>query len=163
MHERKPLFDRLPRGTLPILREVARQILRRPVVGIVALARNSRQEILLVRRGDTGTWALPGGTLEWGEPARQSLIRELDEEAGAHVISTGRLLGVYTAPMRDLRMHGITIVVEATVADDIKGAHNPIEIFDARFFAEHALPSPMAYTFDEIINNSLQSTTPYWE
>jgi 8-oxo-dGTP diphosphatase len=138
-------------------------LLRRPVVGIAGLARRSDGHILLVRRGDTGTWGLPGGTLEWGEPAREGLRRELLEEAGATVLETGRLLGVYTAPERDTRMHGVTIVVEARVADTINGPSNPIEIHDARFFAPDALPRPLAFTGDEMIERALAGGPAYWE
>ncbi len=79
----RALFDRLPQGALPILKEVARHLLRRPVVGIAAVARRHDGHLLLVKRGDTGSWGLPGGTMEWGEPARASLVRELREEAGS--------------------------------------------------------------------------------
>jgi 8-oxo-dGTP diphosphatase len=160
---KRALLDRLPRGALPIIKEVARHLLRRPVVGVAALARRSDGAILLVKRGDTGGWGLPGGTLEWGEPAREGLRRELREEAGATLLASGRLLGVYTAPERDTRMHGVTILVEAAVADIITGPENPIEIHDARFFALAALPRPLAFTQDEMIERALAGAEPYWE
>ena len=160
---RRALFDRLPRGALPILKEVARHLLRKPVVGIVAIARRADGHILLVRRGDTGTWGLPGGTLEWGEPARAGLVRELREEAGATVLSTGRLVGVYTAPERDARMHAVTIVVEAAVAAELAGPENPIEIHDARFFAPDAIPRPLAFTADDMLKQASTEDAAYWE
>jgi 8-oxo-dGTP diphosphatase len=148
---------------LPILKEVARHLLRRPVVGIAAIARKQDGQILLVKRGDTGTWGLPGGTMEWGEPARTSLERELREEAGATVLNVGRLVGVYTSPERDDRMHGVTIVVEAQVADHLQGPENPIEIHDARFFAPHEIPHPLAFTGDDMLKHALSGAPPYWE
>jgi 8-oxo-dGTP diphosphatase len=160
---RKALFERLPSGALPILKEIMRHVLRRPVVGIAAVARRSDGQILLVKRGDTGTWALPGGTLEWGEPAAESLRRELQEEAGATVLETGRLVGVYTAPHRDARMHGVTILVEAKVADAIRGPSNAIEIHDARLFSEAQIPRPLAYTGDEMLAHALAGQSGYWE
>ncbi len=163
MSERRALFERLPRGVLPILREMARLVLRRPVAGILAVARNARGELLLIRRGDTGTWALPGGTLEWGEPARAALARELLEEAGATVLTTGRLCGVYTAPERDVRMHAVTMVVEAEVADTLRGPSNPLEVMDAKFFALDGLPRPLAYTYDEMLQHALSGALPHWE
>lgn len=160
---RRAIFDRLPRGALPILKEVARHLLRRPVVGIAAIARRPDGQILLVKRGDTGTWGLPGGTMEWGEPARVSLERELREEAGATVVRAGKLLGVYTAPERDDRIHGVTIVVEAEVLAEITGPENPIEIHEARFFPENQLPHPLAFTGDDMIEHALSGAAPYWE
>lgn len=160
---KRALFDLLPPGLLPILRELGRVVLRRPVVGILAVARRDDGQLLLVRRGDTGTWALPGGTLEWGEPARVTLARELREEAGATLRSTGRLVGVYSAPERDARMHAVTIVVEALVEATLDGPENALEVFDARFFARSELPSPLAYTTGDMLQHALTAAEAYWE
>ncbi|MCC6337448.1 MAG: NUDIX hydrolase, partial [Myxococcales bacterium] len=105
----------MPRGVWGIIKETARHLLRRPVVGLVALARVPDGRLVLIRRGDTGGWGLPGGTLEWGETLRQSLERELLEEAGVELLEAGELLGVYSAPWRDLRFHAVTVVVGARV------------------------------------------------
>ena len=108
---------RIPSGAFKIIKEVARHLLRRPVVGIVAAARTTDGRWLLVRRSDTGKWALPGGTLEWGETFRSAITREVFEETGAEVIKLGELLGVYSAPERDPRFHAVTLVVAATVSE----------------------------------------------
>lgn len=160
---RRALFDLIPPGLFPVLREIGRVLLRRPVAGIVAIARRPDGQLLLVRRGDTGTWALPGGTLEWGEPAGATIARELLEEAGATVLSTGRLVGVYSAPTRDVRMHAVTIVIEAEVAPVLTGPGNPLEIHDARFFAPSDVPTELAYTTGEMLQRALASREPYWE
>jgi len=160
----RALFDVLPRGVLPILREIGRVVLRRPVAGILAIARRADGQVLLIRRSDTGTWAPPGGTLEWDEPARVTLARELQEEAGATLIAAGRLLGVYTAPQRDARMHAVTIVVEAQVESHLSGPANLLEVTDARFFAAHELPAPLAYTYGEMLERALgEPSSTYWE
>lgn len=163
MSERRALFERLPKGVLPILREIGRVLLRRPVAGILAVARRRDGQLLLIRRGDTGTWALPGGTLEWGEPAREAIARELLEEAGAALISAGRLVGVYTAPERDVRMHAVTIVVEAQVEDALRGPKYPLEVMDAAFFPLDRLPTPLAYSYDDMLAHALAGGPSYWE
>jgi 8-oxo-dGTP diphosphatase len=163
MKQRRGLFEWLPPGALPILRELGRVILRRPVAGILAVARRADGQLLLIRRGDTGSWALPGGTLEWGEPARAAVARELLEEAGATLLSAGRLVGVYTAPERDVRMHAVTIVVEAQVADTLRGPANALEVLDAAFFPLAALPGPLAYRYGEMLEQALSGAAPYWE
>ena len=160
---RRGLFQLIPAGSLPILKEIVRVLLRRPVVGISAVARRADGQILLIKRGDTGTWALPGGTLEWGEAAAVTLARELLEEAGATLRSTGRLVGVYTRPDRDDRMHAVSIVVEAEVEDRLSGPQNALEIHDARFFAVDALPRPLAYTGDDMLEHALKRPDAYWE
>jgi 8-oxo-dGTP diphosphatase len=147
----RPLFDLLPRGSVAILREVLRIVLRRPVVGIVAIAHRLDGALLLIKRGDTGQWALPGGTLEWGESLRSCITRELAEEAGARVLSLGRLVGVFGEPTRDPRLHGVTIAVLAEVDDGLTGPQNRIEVHDAAFFAPDALPGPLAFGMEDML------------
>lgn len=141
----------LPRGALVLAKEVARHILRRPVVGLCVVARRSNGDVLLIRRADTGTWALPGGTVEWGETLVSTAHRELDEEAGARVVSLGPVLGVFSRPDRDPRFHAVTTVVAAVVDDEARGPKNPLEIREARFFADGALPGPLAMGCDDFL------------
>ncbi len=160
---KRGLFQIMPKGLVPIMREVLRHVLRRPVVGIAVIARRADGQVLLVRRGDTGTWGLPGGTLEWGESARETLVRELREETGATLLEAGRLLGVYTAAERDERMHATSIVVEARVADRITGPENPLEILEARFFTLEEVPHPLAFTQSDMLRRALEEPPGYWE
>src|SRR5690606_23697084 len=100
----------LPPGVVGIVKEVGRHLLRRPVVGIAMAARTDDGRWVLIRRGDTGTWALPGGTLEWGETLESALGRELAEEAGVLTWRLERVVGVYSRPDRDPRFHAVTVV-----------------------------------------------------
>ncbi len=122
------------------MKEAARLVLRRPVVGIAAAARTPDGRWVLIRRADTGTWALPGGTLEWGETLHEALTREMEEEAGIPGVVPGRLVGVYSAPHRDPRFHGVTIVVECRVPAPTAGPMNPVEILEVGLFADDELP-----------------------
>lgn len=141
----------LPRSALGLLKEVARHLLRRPVVGIAAAAHTEDGRWLLIRRADTGTWALPGGTLEWGETLRTSLARELEEEAGVTRVEFERVVGVYSRPDRDPRFHAVTIVVTAKIAAPEKPPMNPLEIREARLFREDELPEGMAMQMDDFL------------
>jgi 8-oxo-dGTP diphosphatase len=141
----------LPRSALGLLKEVARHVLRRPVVGIAAAARTEDGRWLLIRRADTGTWALPGGTLEWGETLRASLARELEEEAGVTRVEFERVVGVYSRPDRDPRFHAVTIVVTAKIAPPERPPANPLEIREARLFREDELPEGMAMQMDDFL------------
>jgi 8-oxo-dGTP diphosphatase len=125
---------------LDIMKEAARLILRRPIVGIAAAARTPDGKWVLIRRADTGTWALPGGTLEWGETMREALAREMKEEAGISGVVPGRLVGVYSAPHRDPRFHGVTVVVECAVEMPTAPPQNPVEILEVGFFSDAELP-----------------------
>lgn len=136
---------------LGVLYEVSRHLLRRPVVGIAAVCKNDRDEWLLIRRADTGTWGLPGGTVEWGETLRTALARELEEEAGVESFEMERVLGIWSRPDRDPRFHAVTIGVFCKVSDPVKKPMNPLEIRDVRAFCDADLPSPLAMTADDLL------------
>jgi 8-oxo-dGTP diphosphatase len=143
-------LSRLPRAVLGIVYEVARHLLRRPVVGLAVAAHTADGRWLLIRRGDTGTWALPGGTVEWGETLRTTFDRELEEEAGVTGATFERVVGVYSRPDRDPRFHAVTVVVAALVPPPTSPPKNPLEIREARLFREDELPSPLAMQMDDI-------------
>src|SRR5580700_245208 len=134
---------RIPAGAFILIKEVARHLLRRPVVGVAAAARTPDGRWLLIRRTDVDDWALPGGTLEWGETLRTSIVRELAEEAGVERCTVGRLVGVYSRPDRDPRMHGVTIVVECSIEPPVREPLNPLEISEARLFRVPELPATL--------------------
>lgn len=142
---------RLPRGALVLLKEVARHVLRRPVVGIAAAPRTPDGRWVLIRRADTGTWALPGGTLEWGETLRVGLARELLEEAGIEHATIERVVGVFSRPDRDPRFHAVTVVVTCAVDPPTRPPVNPLEIVEVGLFADDALPGPLAMGMDDML------------
>lgn len=152
----------LPRGLFPLLREAARHLLRRPVVGVAAVATTEDGRVLLVRRGDTGEWALPGGTLEWGEALRTGITRELLEEGGVRVIELGTLVGVYSRPDRDLRFHAVTVVVRATIAEPHQPPGNPAEITGVGLFAPVDLPGSLAMGMSDMLADA-RAGRLHWE
>lgn len=63
------------------------------------------KEILLIQRGDTGRWALPGGFVDQEENPFDTALRETLEETGLDISSaaeTGR--AIYDGPLADLRV-----------------------------------------------------------
>jgi 8-oxo-dGTP diphosphatase len=137
-------LSRLPPAALGILREIARHLLRRPVVGFALAARVPDGRWLLIRRGDTGTWAPVGGTLEWGETLREAVPRELLEEAGASLRSIGRLVGVFSRPDRDLRFHAVTVFIACEVELPARPPANLLEIREVGLFTDAELPMDLA-------------------
>jgi 8-oxo-dGTP diphosphatase len=153
---------RIPRGVWTIVKEVARHVLRRPVVGIAAAARTPDGRWLLIRRTDTGEWALPGGTLEWGERLRDAIVRELGEEAGVDVVELGDVSGVYSAPDRDQRFHAVTVVVHARVTEPTRPPMNSMEVAEVRLFETAALPSGLAHGMTRMLQDAVAGV-PSWE
>ncbi|HEX3343497.1 MAG TPA: NUDIX hydrolase [Polyangiaceae bacterium] len=154
---------RIPKGAWVVVKEVARHLLRRPVLGIAAAARTPDGRWLLVRRGDTGEWALPGGTLEWGETLRASIGRELEEEAGVVDCTVGRLLGVWSRPDRDPRFHGVTVVVACAVGEPVKPPVNPVEITEVKLFRTEELPRELAMGMQDMLRVAVEGSEPVVE
>jgi 8-oxo-dGTP diphosphatase len=138
-----------------LLREATRHVLRHPVVGIAAAARTQDGRWLLIRRRDTGGWALPGGTLEWGETLSVALTRELFEEAGVDLIGSSELFGVYSRPERDYRFHAVTILVTALVSEPRRAPKNPLEISEVRLFAPCDLPPALSMGMTDMLSDVL--------
>lgn len=95
--------------------------------------------VLIERKNVPLGWALPGGFVDYGETLEDAAIREAEEETSLK-ISNLRLLGCYSDPKRDARMHTISTVYIATgagipfAADDAKNIaiyetdHLPIQL-----------------------------------
>ena len=153
---------RLPKAVWGLVKETARHLLRRPVVGLVAVARDEAGRVVLIRRGDTGEWCLPGGTLEWGETLRTMLPRELMEEAGVDLLEPGALLGVYSNPDRDPRFHAVTLVVSAKVSAPSRPPMNPLEILEVKAFPVAELPTRLSHGMTDVLERALSGAT-HWE
>jgi ADP-ribose pyrophosphatase YjhB (NUDIX family) len=67
------------------------------VVATTAFVQDDDGRVLLIRRSDSGNWALPGGGQEFGESVADSAVRETCEEAGVDVEVIG-LVGIYSNP-----------------------------------------------------------------
>ena len=147
---------RIPSGLWVLVKEILRHLLRRPVVGIAAAARTRDGRWLLIRRGDMGEWALPGGTLEWGETLARTLERELAEEAGVARCEVKRLVGVFSRPDRDPRFHAVTVVVECEIDEPSREPVNPLEITEVALFPAHELPRPLAMGMSDMLDAAMR-------
>ena len=144
----------LPKPVLDLGKEILRHLLKRPVVGVAVAGRTEDGRWLLIRRGDTGTWAFAGGTVEWGETMRSTVARELEEEAGITRARVGRVIGVYSRPDRDVRFHAVTVLVEATVDEPVRPPANPLEIREVRLFAETELPGELGMGMTDMLRDA---------
>lgn len=66
-------------------------------VAVTAFVLDESERILMIRRTDSGLYAIPGGQQEIGETIGQTVVREVKEETGIDV-RPDRVTGIYTDP-----------------------------------------------------------------
>lgn len=128
-------------GIKKLLQTVLGIIFRHPITGTSIIPILPNGEIVLIRRKDDGCWSLPGGVVDWGEDIRSAVHRELKEETGLEITNIKRLVGVYSSPNRDPRIHSICIVVEAEVQGKME-ISDPLEVIEIQSFPLNSLPKP---------------------
>jgi 8-oxo-dGTP diphosphatase len=114
-------------------------IFRHPVPGTSIIARMPDDRIVLIRRRDNGLWGLPGGMVDWGETVPTVVERELLEETGLTLVRIRRLVGVYSDPDRDPRIHSVCCVVEVEAEGEMR-VTDPMEVLDVKAFHPHEMP-----------------------
>jgi len=103
--------------------------------------------VLIERKNPPHGWALPGGFVDYGESLETAAVREAREETSLEVDNL-RLLGCYSDPGRDLRMHTISTVY---VAD---GCGQPLAADDAAavgIFSMDNLPGVLCFDHAKIL------------
>lgn len=118
------------------------------------------RRIVLVRRCDSGLWSIPGGIIDWGEDLSTTIRRELAEETGLELVQIDRLVGVYSDPKRDPRVHSVSISGVASVRGEI-AVRDTREIAEARAFHRDELPrgQQLAHDHDRQLQDFLDGTT----
>jgi 8-oxo-dGTP diphosphatase len=116
-------------------------IFRHPITGTSIIPILPDGRIVLIRRKDDGRWSLPGGMVDWGEDVPHAVRRELKEETGLELVTIRRLVGVYSSPDRDPRIHSICIAVEAEVEGEMT-IKDPLEVMEIQAFPSSSLPQP---------------------
>lgn len=114
-------------------------LFRHPVMGTSIIPILPDGRIVLIRRRDNGLWGLPGGMVNWGEDIPTTVERELAEETGLQLSSIRRLVGVYSSPERDPRIHSICVVIEVEAHGEMQ-IQDPVEVTDVQAFPPGSLP-----------------------
>ncbi len=134
-------------------------LFRHPVVGTSIIPILPNGQLVLIQRQDNGLWGLPGGVVDWGEDIATAVKRELFEETGLTLVKIRRLVGVYSAPDRDPRLHSICIAIEAEVQGQIQ-VHDTLEIKDAQAFPLDSLPQGnLTHDHDQQLQDYLSAET----
>src|SRR3990167_410625 len=83
--------------------------MERPKVGVGVIVVKGTQVLLGKRRGShgAGTWAFPGGHLEFGESIEECAARELWEETGLRALSIQK--SSWTNDLIDATKHYVTL------------------------------------------------------
>lgn len=113
-----------------------------PLAGGDGAVFNERGEILLIRRADTGKWAMPGGALMVGESAAEGTVREVLEETGIPCEA------VALAAVHDSRLCGSAdgvhlyhfLFVCRPLGEAGPASHGH-EVLETRWFREEELPA----------------------
>ena len=129
------------------VQNVLEVIFRHPVTAVSIFALNSENQIILTKRRDNRLWGLPGGMVKWGEDIPTTVERELAEETGLELIKINRLVGVYSSPDRDPRLHSICIAVEVFAKGSICVSDRH-EVSEAQAFS-------LNYLADQLPNQKL--------
>ncbi len=114
-----------------------------PKIAIGAVVGNDAGDILLVQRADSGVWLYPTGWADVGYSAAEVAVKEVLEETGIEaepvrlvMVLDGLRLGITQIPLYSL-------VFQLRPVGGALKAH-PLECADVGWFAEEALPSPLA-------------------
>jgi 8-oxo-dGTP diphosphatase len=141
------------------LKSVMGIIFRHPVTGVTLIPILPDGTIVLIRRRDTGKWALPGGMIDWGEDILNTAKRELKEETGLNLVSLGRLVGVYSSFNRDPRIHSISVLIEVT-AEGSFDVKDTLEVSEVKAFCVENLPlGNLSHDNDRQLQDYLKGTT----
>jgi ADP-ribose pyrophosphatase YjhB (NUDIX family) len=101
--------------------------------------------ILLIRRADNGTWAMPGGALEVGETAAEGTLREVLEETGVHCRAVS-LVGVFDSRLcgtvsRHHLYHFVFLCKPLGMPEEAPS--HAVEVLDTGWFSEDDLPEEL--------------------
>ena len=121
--------------------------------------RESRLQVLLIQRKEwpfAGLWALPGGFVRPQETLDTAAYRELAEETGVSRVLLEQLR-TFGDPGRDPRTWVITVAYTALVSSDTLTLRADTDAADARWCSPNALPGPLAFDHQPILDHALRS------
>lgn len=119
---------------------------------IELIDRPERPIILIERLNPPHGWAIPGGFMDYGEPAETTAKREAMEEIGLE-IELVDLLGVYSDPSRDERQHTLSVVYIATAKGEPKAGDDAKQMMVTNVWQ---IPSNLCFDHDRILHDYLQ-------
>ena len=100
---------------------------RNPVPAVdFIITKDNNSKVLLVRRKNEpfmGVLSIPGGFINEGETVEDAMKREAKEETSL-VLEPIAILGVYSDPNRDPRMHTMSVTFVTRIVEGVEKAHD---------------------------------------
>ena len=124
-----------------------------PKVGVAVII-VERGRLLLIRRKRShgaGSWAVPGGHLEFGESPAECAIREAFEETGL-VVGSPRCVALTNDIFPVEEKHYITIWMTMDLSSDFNVNPSKDEVAGWGWFAWDGLPSPLFLPLENLVN-----------
>lgn len=140
--------------------KIGHDLLVLPAVAVVV--RDAAGRLLLVRDRKSGTWSLPAGAIELGEPPSEAAHRELHEETGLADVRLELIAALggerfrHTYPNGDQVEYSIFVYRGSASESSILKPKDRNEIAQARFFEREAVPEiGLPYPAEVLWTNSL--------
>lgn len=122
---------------------------RNPIPTVDIIIEIDAQIVLIKRKNPPHGWALPGGFVDYGESLEAAAIREAKEETGLDIYNL-QLLGCYSDPARDNRMHTISTVYVAQASGVPQAGDDAAEL---TLFLPQELPTPLCFDHEKILTD----------
>lgn len=94
-----------------------------PVPVVRLIIPDEEGKVLILKRTHTshaeGSWCLPGGKIDYGQTAEETIIKELQEETSLICTSSKFLFYQDSLPIQEGRMHCINLYFECMVYGEI--------------------------------------------
>ncbi|MDG3494754.1 MULTISPECIES: NUDIX domain-containing protein [Pseudanabaena] len=122
-----------------------------PTVDIIIALRDrpDRPIVLIERLNPPHGWAIAGGFVDYGERLEDAARREAEEETGLKVELID-LLGIYSDPSRDERLHTVSAVYMAEAEGDPQ-AHDDAK--SVGVFAAWQTPKQLCFDHAQILED----------
>ncbi len=126
-----------------------------PTVDVIIELGNKGEIVLIKRRNPPMGLAIPGGFVDYGERVEDAAVREAREETGLDV-KLKYLLGVYSDPERDSRLHTISTVFVASAKGKPQAGDDAREVVVIR---PDAINKPLCFDHERIISDYIKASS----
>lgn len=122
---------------------------RNPIPTVDIIIEIAGKIVLIKRKNPPHGWAIPGGFIDYGEPAEEAARREAKEETGLAIRGI-RQFHTYSDPGRDPRRHTISVVFVAQAEGQPKACDDAADI---GLFDQDTLPGALAFDHRQILDD----------